>query len=250
MYAVKLAQSSALSVTGMPTTLPKTVTLNAGWTFVPCPYQASTALAQGAPSFSYTQGDQFKSQSTFAEYCEACRGRTIAVALHVHYIYTTCTLHVVYMHTTSTLHVHYMYTTCIACRSRTTAAGIVHPLVVVFDPCPPESLQVAGSTKYLPNISNMSPKSSPPSPQPAKPPTFSHTYYTCPICRCWIWLVRDAFRHRSRSRIQDQGHWWLQWTGDLRIRQLSAGAFSGWLLSCNVAVAVPFAELTTPIGMK
>ena len=70
MYAVKLTTSATLSVTGMPTTLPKTVTLNAGWTFVPCPYQSSTPLASGAPVFLYTQGDQIKSQATFAEYCE------------------------------------------------------------------------------------------------------------------------------------------------------------------------------------
>ena len=69
MYAVKLASSATLSVTGMPTTLPKTVPLNAGWTFVPCPYQAATALASGAPAFQYTQGDLYKSQTAFSEYC-------------------------------------------------------------------------------------------------------------------------------------------------------------------------------------
>ena len=74
MYAVKLASSATLSVTGMPTTLPKTVTLNAGWTFVPCPYQASTALASGAPAFQYAQGDQYKSQATFSEYCAGPMG--------------------------------------------------------------------------------------------------------------------------------------------------------------------------------
>ena len=80
MYAVKLATAATLSVTGMPTTLPKTVTLSAGWTFVPYPYQANTALASGAPTFAYTQGDQFKSQSNFAEYCVASGSRTDAIA--------------------------------------------------------------------------------------------------------------------------------------------------------------------------
>ena len=70
MYAVKLGSSATLSVTGMPTTLPKTVSLNSGWTFVPCPFQSSIALSTGAPSFTYTQGDQYKSQAQFAEYCE------------------------------------------------------------------------------------------------------------------------------------------------------------------------------------
>jgi hypothetical protein len=37
---------------------------------VPCPYQSSTPLASGAPVFLYTQGDQIKSQATFAEFCE------------------------------------------------------------------------------------------------------------------------------------------------------------------------------------
>ena len=70
MYAVKLASTATLSVTGMPTTLPKTVSLNSGWTFLPCPFQSSVALAVGAPAFTYTQGDQYKSQAQFAEYCE------------------------------------------------------------------------------------------------------------------------------------------------------------------------------------
>ena len=52
-----------------PTSLPKTLTLSSGWTFLPCPYQSSVPLADFAPVFSWGVADQFKSQSRFAEYC-------------------------------------------------------------------------------------------------------------------------------------------------------------------------------------
>ena len=57
-----------IPVAGVPVTLPKTVVLNTGWTFLPCPYQTSAALALAAPSFPYTVGDQLKSQLQFAEF--------------------------------------------------------------------------------------------------------------------------------------------------------------------------------------
>jgi hypothetical protein len=41
--------------------------LSVGWTFLPCPFQTAIALADGAPTFVYTQGDIYKSQSSFAE---------------------------------------------------------------------------------------------------------------------------------------------------------------------------------------
>jgi len=70
MYAVKLVQATTLHVTGSPTPLPKTVSFAVGWTWLPNPHQSETALSDGAPSFSYTGGDQLKSQSQFSEYYE------------------------------------------------------------------------------------------------------------------------------------------------------------------------------------
>ena len=70
MYAVNFASGGTISVSGCPTTLPKTVVLNSGWSFVPCPYQFSVALNDAAPTFSYASGDQYKSQLQFAEYYE------------------------------------------------------------------------------------------------------------------------------------------------------------------------------------
>ena len=68
MFAIKRANVGTMSVTGMPVSLPKTVTLNDGWTFLPCPYQTSVPVAGGVPQFGYAQGDQFKGQSAFTEY--------------------------------------------------------------------------------------------------------------------------------------------------------------------------------------
>ena len=68
MYAVKLSSAATMRVHGTPTTLPKSITLNTGWTWLPCPYQAAVDLSVGAPVFSYSGGDQFKSQSTFSDY--------------------------------------------------------------------------------------------------------------------------------------------------------------------------------------
>eukprot|EP00326_Haptolina_ericina_P010239 CAMPEP_0181227924 /NCGR_PEP_ID=MMETSP1096-20121128/33060_1 /TAXON_ID=156174 ORGANISM="Chrysochromulina ericina, Strain CCMP281" /NCGR_SAMPLE_ID=MMETSP1096 /ASSEMBLY_ACC=CAM_ASM_000453 /LENGTH=77 /DNA_ID=CAMNT_0023321387 /DNA_START=6 /DNA_END=239 /DNA_ORIENTATION=- len=45
--------------------------MNAGWTWLPCPYQTAQPLQTGAPASSalpYTQGDQFKSQTSFSEF--------------------------------------------------------------------------------------------------------------------------------------------------------------------------------------
>jgi hypothetical protein len=36
----------------------------------PCPYQSVVPLSSGAPTFSYANGDQFKSQSSFSEFYE------------------------------------------------------------------------------------------------------------------------------------------------------------------------------------
>jgi len=68
MYQAKLATSGTLVLEGVPVALPKILFLSVGWSWVPCPYQSPVPLASGAPSFSYAQGDQFKSQSQFAEF--------------------------------------------------------------------------------------------------------------------------------------------------------------------------------------
>ena len=70
MYAVKVATSTTLTVSGTPVALPKPITLNSGWTWLPCPYQSTIGLADGVPEYTYTNGDQCKSQGKFAEYYE------------------------------------------------------------------------------------------------------------------------------------------------------------------------------------
>jgi len=67
-YAVKLASTATLKVSGTPVMLPKTVTLASGWTWLPCPYQDSTSLADGAPTFDYPAGAMLKSQMRFANF--------------------------------------------------------------------------------------------------------------------------------------------------------------------------------------
>ena len=69
MYKIKKAKNAVLTITGAPTTLPKQISLEAGWNYVPCPHQQSKALIAGAlPSITYTQEDLIKSQLTFATY--------------------------------------------------------------------------------------------------------------------------------------------------------------------------------------
>jgi len=71
MYATNFAAAATLTVTGTPVALPMTITMNPGWTWLPCPYQTAQPLRTGAPASSavpYTNGDQFKSQNQFSEY--------------------------------------------------------------------------------------------------------------------------------------------------------------------------------------
>jgi hypothetical protein len=68
MYAVKASSSKTLTVTGTPTALPKAIILADGWNFLPCPYSSVVPLAGHVPTFSYAQGDAYKSQLQFAEY--------------------------------------------------------------------------------------------------------------------------------------------------------------------------------------
>jgi len=68
MYSVKVSAPTTVTVTGTPTALPKTITLDRGWTFVPCPHQTEVDLNAGKPTFAFSAKDQFKSQMEFAEY--------------------------------------------------------------------------------------------------------------------------------------------------------------------------------------
>lgn len=66
-YAVKLAQAGTLTVSGTPVSLPKTITLASGWTWIPMPYQTTASLAHGLPTLGYALGDQAKSQFAFSD---------------------------------------------------------------------------------------------------------------------------------------------------------------------------------------
>ena len=71
MYAIKLATPGTIEISGLPVSLPKTVTLATnGWAWLPCPYQSAVPLASGAPAFNYLPGDSFKSQLAFSDYYE------------------------------------------------------------------------------------------------------------------------------------------------------------------------------------
>ena len=73
MYAVKVSVETTLTVVGTPVVLPKTVTLNTGWTYLSYPRQCTKVVNDAMPSFTYVAGDQVKSQVQFAEYCESAR---------------------------------------------------------------------------------------------------------------------------------------------------------------------------------
>jgi len=69
MYAVQLSLPSTLTFSGTPTTLPKSVSLNTGWTYLPCPYQTSVGVSDGVPTgVDFNLNDMFKSQFSFTSY--------------------------------------------------------------------------------------------------------------------------------------------------------------------------------------
>jgi len=70
MYAVHTTTGSSVRYAGVPVSLPKTIALAVGWTWIPNPYQTPVTLTDGAPTFSYSSGDQYKSYTQFSEYYE------------------------------------------------------------------------------------------------------------------------------------------------------------------------------------
>jgi len=77
MFAVQLVGGSGATwtVTGQPATLPRTVTLNRGWTYISCPYPTAMPMTAMPQSVSggftgYVNGDQVKSFTDFTDYYE------------------------------------------------------------------------------------------------------------------------------------------------------------------------------------
>jgi len=77
MFAVQLVGGSGATwtVTGQPATLPRTVTLNRGWTYISCPYPTAMPMTAMPQSISggftgYVNGDQVKSFTDFTDYYE------------------------------------------------------------------------------------------------------------------------------------------------------------------------------------
>ena len=68
MYKVKKGSASSFVFTGEVVSLPLTVTFTAGWNYVPCPYQVSTALGQAFGSLALASDDTLKSQTAFTTY--------------------------------------------------------------------------------------------------------------------------------------------------------------------------------------
>jgi hypothetical protein len=72
MFAVKIQAgvTSTLTIEGTPAILPKTLSLNDGWTWMPCPYQQEVTLSYlpSATGLDYAQGDQFKNFDDFTDY--------------------------------------------------------------------------------------------------------------------------------------------------------------------------------------
>ena len=65
MYGCKLFDPATMAWQGLPTALPKTISLNGerAWTYIPCPYLTPRPLAEGLPvGVPFGLNDQFKSQ--------------------------------------------------------------------------------------------------------------------------------------------------------------------------------------------
>jgi len=70
MYAVHTSTGGSFSYTGVPVSLPKTISLSVGWTWIPNPYQSTVQLADASPTFSFQSGDQWKNYAQFSEFYE------------------------------------------------------------------------------------------------------------------------------------------------------------------------------------
>jgi len=71
MYGCKLFDPATMAWQGLPTALPKTISLNGerAWTYIPCPYLTPRPLAEGLPvGVPFGLNDQFKSQFNFAAF--------------------------------------------------------------------------------------------------------------------------------------------------------------------------------------
>ena len=69
MYVVSMTNPATFRFSGTPVALPKTISILAGWTFLPNPYQSQTPLANALPTGIALQlNDQVKSQFSFSSY--------------------------------------------------------------------------------------------------------------------------------------------------------------------------------------
>jgi len=69
MYAIKMTNPATFTFSGAPVSLPKTISITSGWTFLPNPYQSQTPLANALPSgLALELENQVKSQFSFSFY--------------------------------------------------------------------------------------------------------------------------------------------------------------------------------------
>ena len=69
MYAIKMTNPATFTFSGAPVSLPKTISITSGWTFLPNPYQSQTPLANALPSgLALELENQVKSQLSFSFY--------------------------------------------------------------------------------------------------------------------------------------------------------------------------------------
>jgi len=77
MFAVQLVGGlgATWTVTGQPAVLPKTVTLNRGWTYISCPYPTAMKISGSTDylphGIPFQNGDQVKSFTDFTDYYES-----------------------------------------------------------------------------------------------------------------------------------------------------------------------------------
>ena len=68
-YKTNFQQEKVLTFTGMPVTLPMSVTLSNGWNWLSCPYVSDVDLGAHIPTgVTYAENDLIKSQTDFATF--------------------------------------------------------------------------------------------------------------------------------------------------------------------------------------